>query len=420
MHVRIGYLLILLTLSTSTLFSQDNDYIVNAQRDTVKGVINRKDWSHNPTAIGFQTSNEVTSSLTPNDIRSFHAGDAHYDRFVVNISMDQTKLTEYDRTHHAIAVTDTVFLERLETGKTITLYTYTDAIKTRFYFYTGLMRTPKELVYRIAPTRNEAAFHHFRYYQRQLDSIATTIPEKDSRLVRIAQHANYTKSDLLRITTMMNGNKKSDRRKNSNYRSAIPYVGLSMFKPNVVFKYDGNKFPDQDASPSISVNAGIDLYFKPSSGQFFGRFDFGYDQYKSTMTRLGRINSRTTTEQYALDVKSLSFNLTGAYHVINKNKFKWYLGAGIGYTLLLDKETFYNRTEVRMSNGEEKKYAEVFTLDNQIQITLTTGIRIKESVSIHADWLLPRQYCEINLTDGVLINGLRVGINYAFLNRKRH
>lgn len=109
-------------------------YVITSKNDTVKGYIDYREWSFNPGDINFKLSpgDKQVRHLTTQDISYFEVtGLEAYRLYQGPITMDDP--------NHANETRDTsvkngiFFLKILQQGPHVTLYSYTDNVKIRFF-----------------------------------------------------------------------------------------------------------------------------------------------------------------------------------------------------------------------------------------------------------------------------------------------
>lgn len=107
-------------LFSTTSFAQSNylaGYLINNNLDTLKGLIDYRNWERNPTAISFKTSDgDIEKYYLPTDIKEFVVADEIYVSAIVDImTLDNfSGVLQYDA---AIKTKkDTVFLQSLVIG----------------------------------------------------------------------------------------------------------------------------------------------------------------------------------------------------------------------------------------------------------------------------------------------------------------
>jgi hypothetical protein len=149
------YLLATLFICVSVLSNAQEGFlkgfIINNAGDTIEGLIEPWRGALNPASFKFKTTPEwEVKTYDTTNVNYFSIDGQGYRRFTVPISMDSQDPKKAASTSDVIEpVTSTVFLEVIMTGKKITLLSYTDEVKTRFYMTNQKNNTPIELIYRV-------------------------------------------------------------------------------------------------------------------------------------------------------------------------------------------------------------------------------------------------------------------------------
>src|SRR3569833_2747356 len=162
-----------------TLFAQSNykpGYVVNSHGDTIKGFINYREWSRSPAQISFKDNLSAAQGKNFNvkNATAFAVtGFEYYERHIVNISTDSLDINYLHNKAENKFIADTVFLRLITKGAHVSLYTYTDAIKQRFYISQGNNRDePEELAYHAYYDADQHTMQYTTRYRVQMQNIA--------------------------------------------------------------------------------------------------------------------------------------------------------------------------------------------------------------------------------------------------------
>src|SRR5262245_37321903 len=124
----------LLLLASTGLKAQKNlqpAYVVLDNNDTLKGLIDHREWSRNPSQILFKRPEETSAkAYTVNEIKYFEiTGHQSYVRQRCRISLDTDNFANISTMgRDTSAKTDVVFLQVLLAGKNVTLFSFRDEI----------------------------------------------------------------------------------------------------------------------------------------------------------------------------------------------------------------------------------------------------------------------------------------------------
>lgn len=153
------FILFTLALFPAIIFAQENfqpAYIITATDDTVKGMIDFKDWPHNPAKIRFKKTEHGPERIySPADLKAFHVSGELYKGAIVDIETSP-RGSAGDLSHDPALTLhqDTVFLESIVEGqKSLLAYQSVRGIKNYYIYIDGRYEL---LVYKkyIKPTEN--------------------------------------------------------------------------------------------------------------------------------------------------------------------------------------------------------------------------------------------------------------------------
>jgi len=216
--MRYLYTLLAACLLPFLALSQSNfkpGYAVSLNGDTLKGYIDYREWLNTPKTIRFKADiNGPEKKLSAADTKYFNVNNwESYGRYVGKISLDKNDeffmLNERDTTFRH----DTVFVKILQQGPNMSLYSFSDRIKTRFYYSDKDSPEPQELVYRLyydsnVVTMNKGRTVNESTYMKQLYNLAIKYNVLDDKLQRMIEELRYHKYYILKVVNKINGIKK--------------------------------------------------------------------------------------------------------------------------------------------------------------------------------------------------------------------
>jgi hypothetical protein len=271
-------LMFLVFLMPSFSLAQSNykpGYIVNLHGDTVKGYINYKEWERNPSAISFKTdlNNGTAESVTTANTNAFAITSLEYYRsYMVHISTAQVDMSSIKQGIDTSYITARVFLKILTTGNNITLFSYRDDIKARYYIQDKTDVQPIELIYRQYYNPDNATYvQNENTFRIQLQSLAQKYNVVDTKLQTNMETAQYTDNDMIKIIQKINGNTRLQFTPKSllGFRG---YAGLGVNYNSI--KFSGQlSFPSSSNSTFPAVVAGFDLFLNKQTQKLFFRFE---------------------------------------------------------------------------------------------------------------------------------------------------
>ena len=204
-------LLLLFSLFPLLALGQSNyqpGYVVNLNGDTIKGLIDYREWNINPKNIHFKTSQDNTAANYSTDNATAFAvtGKEYFERFIVRVSQGQVEMNKLSTTQDTSFLIDTVFLRREATGKYLSFFSYSDEIKTRYYLLETSENLPVELTYNVYYSPGESSFVQYnKKYLNQLESLALKYGVSSTAFENKILSTAYNASDLIKIVNHING-----------------------------------------------------------------------------------------------------------------------------------------------------------------------------------------------------------------------
>jgi hypothetical protein len=392
-------------------------YLVNLKGDTLHGFINYREWNSSPDAIIFKSgTNANPQKFTVNEIRYFSVEELEsYQKYTGLISMDATN------TQHLFTVRDTsnkevsVFLKVLQKGKNIALYSYTDALKSRFFVSETPDYKMSELVYRIyeGPETKQGTTVNENTYQKQLYALAIKYHTLDDDLTNTFQKTDYTTDDLLAIVSKINRVSKAEIKRKNDKSSFSLFAGLNLNITTI----------------SPAVNSGLSTQGGYSHTSYLPGMVIGINGYVNPYTQklIFRLELSASGAQYKVSYKDkfspyiqidYAYNqLTVAvtpqviYNIYNADKLKFFIGAGFN----LD---FHNYSG-KVFKAHDTYEGNITTADPFLFFTKTSqgtfkaGSLINRKIELYASYSVNTRISNDYIYQADE-NNIRIGINYIF------
>ena len=325
---KLSFLTFLLPIAATAQSNYKPGYVVNSKGDTLKGFIDYKEWSKNPKQFSFKNNfgDARSEEFNLENASAFAiTGFEYYERHTVSVSTDSMDVNTLHGNVQNNFVTETVFLRIVSRGSHVSLYSYTDAIKRRFYLsQVHSADEAEELAYHAYNDPEQSnTVQYVNRYRIQLQYSAQSNGVNSSSLQGAISRARYDEDDLSGIVSTINGG-------SVNQFTAQKTIGTRWFAGAAAsygsLKYSGVfLLSDAPASSSVVplVDAGIDvfpfkgvqkLYFRAELGAMYRQYNFAHRQAYSTPT------GATTT----LNVKqfTVAFTPQVIYNIYNKQQFK--------------------------------------------------------------------------------------------------
>ncbi len=319
-----------------TSFSQKNlreGFVVLNNNDTLTGFIDYREWYRNPNSILFSQSKESGRQwYSGKDIKCFavNVGEM-YERFYVRISMDRQSLNNIDEKDTA-SKTDTVFLKVLQTGKNITLFSYSDDIKRRLYILPANETTPVELQ-NSEYISNGNVINEMEYRSVLLDIARRFVPEY-ADIQALIDNQTFSEKNIMDIGYKINGiNGEIAIQKEKNKLSRVAFfAGIGVNRGLITFTGD-NRYAGKTTGANYSpvVSGGADIFVNPAIGRLFLRSQLSFSSYKTEAYTF--TNYFEAKENYYLKFKQKNIALHEQlnYNIYNGLHLKWFAGAGAGF-----------------------------------------------------------------------------------------
>jgi hypothetical protein len=314
-------------------------YVVTLKGDTVKGFIDHKEWDYTPSQIVFTPSDKAAQKdYTVRDINYFEiTSKESYRRSIVKISLHPAKLSDIGAKDTTWKM-DTVFLKVEYSGK-ISLFSYEDKIKERFYILEEGREQPEELVKREYVKDGSISLVVENIYKDQLRSIMYTMRLYSDDLYTRIQEAVYEKRDLKKIILLLN-KIKGDEQMSQDKSKINWFAGIGVQRENLSFGGE-HFFADEGTTNSSNwlpkVSAGGDLFANPNVGKLFFRLEAGFQLNRSSMSLANWNKTRT----YEFASSTVSFIPQVNYTVYNTPKLKIPVGFGFGYNFKMYSKNQY-------------------------------------------------------------------------------
>jgi hypothetical protein len=385
-------------------------YVVTLKGDTLRGEINQKEWFGNPKSIEFKSTAGV-KTYTVDDISYFELlNSSIYKRYSGEISMDETNTSKLQTGVDSTKKQDVVFLRVEQNGPNVTLYSYIDAKKTRFFIGDNKTGQVKELVYRIyylpdhgVQTRSE------NIYIPQLYDLAIKYNPTSEKLKSEIENATYSFPDLKSISQKLNN--MSVDKKTYGGKSAWKFfagvgVNSTKFTTSGTFQFF-NAQNTTSVLPAASV--GVNLYPNPNVGRLIVRGEIMVTSasYKSTVDLYANQPDKPKAD-FKLDQILIIINPQVIYNIYNTHAFKFYADAGISYAFIKTKgNTIYN-------SYLTTTYPNYLALSSGlISIPVKLGMVLVKKVDIYVSYSTPTP---ITNSRAFAINAtsIKAGINYEF------
>ena len=321
----------------SLVIAQSNyktGYVLKNNGDTLKGYINYKEWTQCPLSIDFKIDKGDKKSLefNPRNIKGFYVdGLDTYISYRGQISMNHTEFQDLPSFIDTNKKNDTVFLQRVTTGKYLTFYYQADNFKQRL-FIAEANSQPLELKY--FPYVNATGqVMSSNIYKGQLTFYIKKYAPGNESLVNKVERISYQPDDITPIIDKINPNtttikKISPIRLFAGIDMNATTNQITITKSSEIVKTQGTVLP--------MFNLGLDLFNNPNVQQFIFRaqlsFFYTNPQIHFSDSENTNIGSHTYSfNYYTFNQYTAAITPQLLFNVFNKENFKIHLGVGAAF-----------------------------------------------------------------------------------------
>lgn len=395
---------LLLPFLSSAQSNYKPGYVVDIKGDTLKGSVDYLEWERNPKQVTFKSTTGTVQQFTPQSSNAFAVtGFEYFEKHVVKISMDPIEATSATNMLDTSYRVDTVFLKTMTKGRYLSLYSYSDAVKTRFYAWSRGDAEPTELAYHVYLGTNSAPVHVNRY-RFQLQNIASGNNVNGSKLAGLLSESAYTDRDLLRIAAAINGTDPSQLKSGDKVGTrffvgaGVNYNGMS-FSGDIEFPSNYSVFP--------KVSAGIDIFTNKNVQRLFVRVEIGVtgDQHDSK-------NSYERSELKMQQVTA-SLALQAYYNFYNGQNLKVFAGGGLS----LNNSTYPTHYYITLGGIDvtpikQNNFPDYYKLWETI--LLKAGVTINNRIEIYAGYVPSTTITDQFLAFDGRVTSYQAGVNFLF------
>lgn len=386
-------------------------YVVTNSKDTLHGYIDYRERSNNPSAITFKSALDgEPTDYNRTTARSFNIIDFEaYERFLVNISQSSNGLSQLSYGPDTSTVRDTVFLKVIQAGKNVSLYAYTDNIKTRFYLLDRDVKEPEELIAGMYFLNESGKTRLIDRYRRQLIATMVKYNKYDHADQRRLGSLTYTTSAILREVSEINGQEAVKEK--ASYRffagaglssNKVSYSGQSQFNtPGTT----------QKTSYTPMITAGIDLMANPNIGKLVYRAELSFLMAKGDITA-NDVEPIYAYRNHTFDSYTVAITPQVLYSFYNSQALKVYAGVGAGMNFSSNKN---NQTVTKIIASDllrvEPNKVELQTF--YFAPSVNAGIILSRKFELFGNYYFNSPISDYN-TFNVCLERINIGFKYHF------
>ena len=399
-------------------------YVVTLKGDTMRGFIDYKEWDNNPVSINFKSGgNDVKPAiLTTNEISFFNISQLEaYQKYTGDITMDVTDPNRISNGRDSSFKTTSVFLKILQKGSRLTLYSYADDIKTRFFIKDNAEGQIKELIYRVyydagrTKTSNQSGGTvNENTYLKQLFALAQKYDVLTDSYQADLEHSFYSSLDISKLVSKINGISKADYNKKLSAETPVQFfVGAAL---NITKTAPGGFYKAAGGTGYTSylpeISFGINIFANPNTQKLVFRVELMLGDSKVNANYINK-NLPYIPITYSYNQYSAALTPQIIYNFYNAANFKIYGGVGVPFT-------FYKFSGENFGNADGKTPIGEIVQDNPFAFnTFGTPVVFKVGVMFSHNWSIYGDYITSSTIspDGYFANSfssIQAGVTYTF------
>lgn len=402
-----------------------NGYVVNSQGDTLRGFINYLELGgKDPLSLAFKSheTDKATQEFTPATTRYVHiTGLVAYQSYRGRISMDANTLPRLSQGEDTTKQTAAIYLKVLQKGKNVSLFSYTDPLKTRFFLQVK-EGAVQELGFKKYYYKQTNSVKTIKTFTGQLLLAAMELNLNTPALQKRIASAQFQAQDLLAIASLLNELDRQQQDQPPSPKNPIRFfAGPAINRTNFMVKgkhpLAGNAESKTSYLPAVSL--GLDLFLNRHTQQLFFRQELVLHLAAADIssTQQGTLSDLFLNQSFFQQTISLVSQL--GYNLYNKENLKLNLGIGgaANFSAYRDNEynsRYSNRLGEQLSNERKEKKHEFTTF--WVALPVRAGLMLNQKTDISLLYTLPSsitRYLDFSFSR----SSLQLGMNYLF-NKK--
>jgi hypothetical protein len=386
-------------------------YVITNTGDSIPGFINYKERAQNAASFEFKTS--VNASTQPYHIDDCKAyglnGIESYERFTVNVSLNKVDITNLPFALDTTSVRDTVFLRVIQKGKNLSLFSYTDEIKTRFYVKEPDQAAPIELIFSTYFINEGGKTANYDKYMRQLNALMVKNNVSAGQNQIRLRTLKYSKAPILAIVSQIN-----DKKVEKGLKSARLFLGAGLnsskasYSGKTVFNGPGVR---TKTSYAPMITAGIDLFSNPNIGRIIYRAELSFTPAKS---EIYAPNTDPTLEYKTHTFKSYSVSITPQviWNLYNSNPLKFFIGAGAAINVASYKDNVLT-TKTKFTEAPRVEIDKIELNGFYLAPQVSAGIVLKKKIEVFGNYQFNSAITDYSAFNVCMVR-LNAGVKYLF------
>jgi hypothetical protein len=305
-------------------------YVLKNSGDTLKGFIKYAESTKSPNLIDFKSNKDdkQVQQFDPQAIKRFQINGIEtcitYSGFISMGRTSRFSLSDVPTSLDTGKKPDVIFLKQLVTGKYLTLFSYTDDIKTRF-FVAERNGVPAELEF-YEFYNEQRQIVTLDGYKNQLTYMVTKFHPENNELINKVQLTNYEQFGIMSLVSEIDNSNPIT----INERIYIRFIaGLAINSTKTDLDAFNTKPSAAGTSPKISI--GIDLFSKTTLRRLVFRTELSYSYVNAQYSYPASSNDLNVALLYTLNQRIYTVTPQFLVNICNTPNLKLYIDGGIAF-----------------------------------------------------------------------------------------
>jgi hypothetical protein len=336
----------------------------------------------------------------------------YYERYVLSISQDPVDINKLSLKPDTSYLTDTVFLHISTKGKYLTLYSYTDDIKSRFYLLEAGETQPQELIYHAFYNPDvSASIQYITRYRNQLENVAQKFNVNTNTVNEELLKSNYTESKLIKAVQAINGS--SSVQFTPPKLSEIRWFGgIGVSYSNLNFEGNGISIAGNSGGFSPKITAGFDFIGNKNTQSILFRAEFSFTDNPYKFSGINNLSTPQSTSTLNFTQYNSSITPQIIFNFYNKQAVKLFIDAGISFNFSTYSKyqytTTYNDSFAPLVQNNYPEFHQFWA-----SFPIKAGVAINGRIEISICYIPSSSLTTYSTFSGA-VTSYQAGVNYLF------
>jgi hypothetical protein len=357
--------------------------------------------------------------FVPTDLSYFEiTGLEAYKAAHVSVSMARTDMQTMKDEFDTTAVTENIFLKLIKKGDNVSLLSYSDQVKIRYYINDNKSAVgPAELLYQAYMDPQTLTVKTKNLYNLQLIALAKKYRAETFDVQDHIVKTKYNERELKRVVAELNNQSADNKEDAVGAKTGVRFfVGSGVNVANL--NYSGPPPTGSTGSSKTSYfpkfTVGFDAPFNPNVGRLLFRTELSFTITNGEMERKTIDPTVVTTSTYKPKQQTISVKPQLIYNFYNADNFKVYAGAGINinyshYPAGANKTAVVNDV-ASLSYNVQDIYPS--TSNFWFQLVPKAGVNIGHKWDLSVNYFIPTTISDAGAVPELKVTGFDVGLSF--------